>query len=184
MTSPIFNKLAPQEFLYKPRVRYGEPNFVVRLGPFPVAMISRTLESIGVVDYHQLLIVGNEAAEEIYFVTAESNPVEKPRRFHFCSFDPQRHATMGSSKLLLLTPVFFCAACRMVREYLGLDFAAAPLTGPEIQGLELLPQLCEHYVPDWREHSRWLVEFIRDGLPDSHPARAGLDTALAAEPDF
>lgn len=41
----MFNKLVPEKFPYKPSVRYGAPNFVVNLGPFPVAMISKTMES-------------------------------------------------------------------------------------------------------------------------------------------
>lgn len=173
-----FNKLAPENFSYRPNVRCGEPNFVVRLGPFLVAMVSKTLESTGVVEYHQLLVVFNEAGDEIYYVTAESNGINQPKKFYLCYFEPEIHGTMNSSKLLLLTPVFFCAACRMVREYLNLDFETAPVTQPEIQGLEIMPKVCSQYVPDWREHSRWLIEFIRDGLPEHHSGRGFLDAAL------
>lgn len=151
---------------------------MARLGPFLVAMVSKTLESTGVVEYHQLVVVFNEAGDEIYYVTAESNGLDQPKKFYLGYFEPEVHGTMNSSLLLLITPVFFCAACRMVREYLNLDFETAPLTEPEIQALEIMPEVCSQYVPDWREHSRWLIEFIRDGLPEAHPSRGFLDAAL------
>lgn len=173
-----FDKFAPGDLPYTPQVKFTGPDFVVRLGPVQVALISQTLESLGAVQYHHLLAVTNDAGEAIYFVAAESNGFDQPRQFYLGHFDPNGHGTRNSSPLLLLTPVFFCAACRIVREYLNLDFEQAPLTEPEIQGFDVIPGLCDHYVPDWREHARWMIEFIRDGLPASHPGRAVLSNAL------
>lgn len=177
-TTMSFNKFAPNGFEYNPKVTFDSYEFRAQIGPCPTILISRGLQSTGLVTYHHLLVVANDANQDVYFVSAESNPIDGPEVVYLCFYDPSGHGTKAATPLLLLGPVFFCAACRMTRDYLGLDFELAPITEPERQALEIIPDLCDKFLPDWREHSRWIIEFICDGLPESHPGYLSLTEAL------
>lgn len=149
------------EFSYRPRVKYGKPQFFVKLGSNSVAF-SSDLQSFGLVKYHHILVVWDENSKEILYITAESNPLDGPDVIYLGQFSPDGHATILSSKLLDQGEVFFCAACQVVRRYLGLDVVQAPLTGAETEVLSIIPDICNARFPEWQEDkgSKALVDMI------------------------
>ena len=174
---PSPDNLSPSAWAAKPAVRFAQADFQARVGPYPVALISSTLESTGLVMYRHLLAVANPAGDDVYFVSAESNPLEGPDRVYFCTQDPTMHSTWFDSRLLLVTPVFFCFACQQARCFLGMDWTEAPLIEPERQALLRIPAICDEYVPDWRTAYRSIIERLLDGIPEDVAEREFLRIA-------
>ena len=173
-----FDKLNPENWGTKPHVKFDHADFHTQLGPYPMAMVTSTLESTGLIHYRQLLIVGNEQGKDIYFVSAESNQLNGPDVVYFCTQEPTQHASYFESLLLLVTPIFFCLACQEVRQYLNLDWDAAPLIEPERQGLLAIPRVCDKNFPNWRSEYRGVIERILNEIPEGIPEKEYLKNEL------
>ena len=138
-----------QPFAQRPAVRLGKPDFVVAMGNLHMALFSEEIESVGMVRYRSIVVVVNEAGEEVLYVGAETNPIDGPQKIYLGMFTPDRHVTVLNSPLLAQRSIVFMAACNLTRETLGLSDEQAPLTRPESEGFEMLEALADMERPDW-----------------------------------
>jgi hypothetical protein len=143
----------PQPFEQRPAVRLGAPDFVVEMGNLRMALFSQEIESVEMVQYQCLVLVVNDAGEEVLYVGAETNPFDGPRKIFLGMFTPDRHVTVLNSPLLAQRSIVFMAACNLTRDTLGLSSEQAPLTRPEIEGFEMLEALANAEQPDWAKDS-------------------------------
>jgi hypothetical protein len=139
----------PKPFEHRPAVRLGKPDFVVPMGKLHMALFSQEIESVGMVQYQSIVVVVNEAGEEVLYIGAETNPFDGPQKIFLGMFTPDRHVTVLSSPLLAQRSIVFMAACKLARETQGQSVEQAPLTGPEIEGFEMLEALADIEQPGW-----------------------------------
>lgn len=152
-TSTLIGLPEAQPFAWRPAVRLGEADFVVDMGNLRMALFSQEIESLGMVQYRSIVVVVNDAGEEVLYVGAETNPFDGPRKIFLGMFSPDRHVTVLTSPLLAQRSIVFMAACNLTRNTLGLSSEQAPLTVPEIQGFEMLEALANAEQPDWARDS-------------------------------
>ena len=114
-----------------------------------MALFSKEIESVGIVQYRSIVVVVNEAGEEVLYVCAETNPFDGPQKIFLGMFTPDRHVTVLKSPLLAQRSIVFLAACKLTRDRLSLSAEQAPLTIPEIEGFEMLKTLVNSEQPGW-----------------------------------
>ena len=100
-----------QEFLYKPRVELGKPDGVFFLGPFRAAVWFSNMRSLGLIQYHAILLVC-EGERELFYAACETNPSEA-EKFYLGSFLPKGHSTVFNSPLLQYFGI--CCGCLSAR---------------------------------------------------------------------
>jgi hypothetical protein len=164
-------------FAQRPRVRLGNPDFVVEMGDLRLALFSKEIEPVGLVQYKSIVVVVNTAGEEVLYIGAETNPFDGHQMMHLGMFTPDRHVTVLSSPLLSLRSVVFMAACALTRNTLYLPDELAPLTDPEIEGVEIFKPLINAEQPDWKmdDGSLQLISLI---FNDSFARRIAQHEAL------
>jgi hypothetical protein len=161
----------PKGNVNRPSVTCGEPDFVIRIGSNLVAFYSKQLQSLGLVRYRHLLVVADPEGNELFFVTAESNPMGGANEIFLCMFKGMTHSLMQSSPLLALEIVFFLAACELTRRTLGLSTEQAPMTKAEQQAIPMLVELVDKLYPEWRSDkgSVELIDFFLDRVQEPFP---------------
>jgi hypothetical protein len=172
MSDEFVNQPAlPKSNVNRPSVSCGEPDFVIRIGSNPVAFCSKQLQSLGLVRYRHMLVVADPEGNELFFVTAESNPMGGANEIFLCIFKGMTHSLTQSSPLLALEIVFFLAACELTRRTLGLSTEQAPMTKAEEQAIPMLVELVDRLYPEWRtdKDSVELLDFILNGVQESFP---------------
>ena len=139
----------PKLFEQRPAARYGKSDFVVEMGDLRMVLFSQEIESVGMVQYRSIVVVVNEAGDEVLYVCAETNPFDGPRKIFLGMFTPDRHVTVLKSPLLAQRSITFLAACKLTRDTLSLSAEQAPMTSPEMEGFGMLETLVNVEQPDW-----------------------------------
>ena len=154
-------------FLYRPNVQIGAPDLVFKLGPYTAALCSGQLESLGLVTYHHLLAVWDEAFNDLFFAAAESNPIDGADVIYLGQFTPTGHSTLTSSRLLAEASVFFPVACHLARRHLELDHRQGPLGAEEDAAIAQIPAIYQRLFQDGMEideSGRSLIEMVMEGV--------------------